>query len=88
MRKILHPVSLMGEFLLDLVSSISFALRSNKISPSLQSASGNISRTLQSNDMELCPKCKSDYLKPTEDPRKLKCNFCGKTETISYVKAN
>jgi hypothetical protein len=30
--------------------------------------------------MELCPKCKSDYLKPTEDPRKLICHFCGRTE--------
>lgn len=31
---------------------------------------------------ELCPKCKSDYLKPTkDDPRKLICNFCGRTET-------
>jgi primosomal protein N' len=30
--------------------------------------------------MELCPKCKSDYLKPTDDPRKLKCHFCGRVE--------
>jgi hypothetical protein len=27
---------------------------------------------------ELCPKGKSDYLKPTADhPRKMICNFCG-----------
>ena len=36
--------------------------------------------------MELCPKCKSDYLKPTEDPRKLKCNFCGKTQLYLTLK--
>jgi hypothetical protein len=29
---------------------------------------------------ELCPKCKSDYLKPTDDPRKTICNFCGTSQ--------
>jgi hypothetical protein len=36
--------------------------------------------------MELCPKCKSDYLKPTEDPRKLICHFCGRTELYLTLK--
>jgi hypothetical protein len=68
----------------DLISSISFPLRSNKISPSLQSARGNINRNLQPNDMELCPKCNSDCLKPTEDPRKLICNENGDRLDSSY----
>jgi hypothetical protein len=29
---------------------------------------------------ELCPKCKSDYLKPTDDPRKMICHFCGRRQ--------
>jgi hypothetical protein len=29
---------------------------------------------------ELCPKCKSGYLKPTDDPRKLICHFCGTSQ--------
>jgi hypothetical protein len=30
---------------------------------------------------ELCPKCKSDYLKQVlEDPRKMICNFCGASQ--------
>lgn len=27
----------------------------------------------------LCPKCKSDYLRPTEKPREMICRFCGAT---------
>ena len=29
---------------------------------------------------ELCPKCKSDYLKPTNDPGKIICPFCGTSQ--------
>jgi hypothetical protein len=35
---------------------------------------------------DLCPKRNSDYLKPTEDPRKLICDFCGQIETIWTLK--
>jgi hypothetical protein len=30
---------------------------------------------------ELCPKCKSDYLKQAaDDPRKMICHFCGTSQ--------
>jgi uncharacterized Zn finger protein (UPF0148 family) len=29
---------------------------------------------------KLCPKCKSDYLKPTNDPGKIICPFCGTSQ--------
>ena len=29
---------------------------------------------------ELCPKCKSDYLKPTDDPIKRLYDFCGTSQ--------
>jgi hypothetical protein len=38
---------------------------------------------MKSSDMEeeeLCPKCKSDYLKPTDDPKKMICPFSGTSQ--------
>jgi hypothetical protein len=36
---------------------------------------------MKTSDMKkLCPKCKTGHLKPTSDPAKLLCPFCGRTQ--------
>jgi hypothetical protein len=36
---------------------------------------------MKTSDMKkLCPKCKTGHLKPTSDPAKLLCPFCGRMQ--------
>ncbi|HEY7110680.1 MAG TPA: hypothetical protein VH415_14745 [Nitrososphaeraceae archaeon] len=35
---------------------------------------------------ELCQRCKSDYLEPTDEPSKMICPYCGKIEMTWTLK--